>query len=66
MDPQISDHLQELDRRIVAVHHQAAAAATTKDAAVSGGLEMRGVASAEDTDFDARVAAMKTWLLEGL
>ncbi|CAE7359823.1 ICL [Symbiodinium sp. CCMP2592] len=32
------------------------------DAAVSGGLEMRGVASAEDADFDARVAAMKTWM----
>ncbi|CAE7247525.1 ICL [Symbiodinium natans] len=33
-----------------------------EDAAVSGGLEMRGVASAEDADFDARVAAMKTWM----
>ena len=24
---------------------------------------MRGVASAEDADFDAKVAAMKTWIL---
>ena len=37
--------------------------AACEDAAVSGGLEMRGVASAEDADFDARVAAMKTWRL---
>ena len=27
---------------------------------------MRGVASAEDADFDARVAAMKTWRLRAL
>ena len=35
----------------------------SQDAAVSGGLEMRGVAGAEDADFEARVAAMKTWRL---
>ena len=33
-----------------------------EDAAVSGGLEMRGVAGNEDADFEARVKVMKEFM----
>ena len=33
-----------------------------QDASVSGGLEMRGVSSNEDADFEARVKVMKEFM----